>query len=76
MKYLLALIALILGIFHPIGTLSAQSLDLGGRTTRAVVIGISDYLQPLIPDLTCSQATNYSSFSHVFQLEQKKTKKY
>ncbi len=53
-------------------TLPAQVIDLGGTTTRAVVIGISDYLQPLILDLTCSQATNYSSFSHVFQLEQKK----
>jgi tetratricopeptide (TPR) repeat protein len=50
MKYLLALTALLMGIFHPVGTL-AQSIDLGGTSTRAVVIGISDYREPLIPDL-------------------------
>ena len=32
-------------------TLPAQVLDLGGSTTRAVVIGISDYQDPGIPDL-------------------------
>ncbi len=51
MKYLLALIALFSGIFHPVGTLSAQSIDIGGTTTRAVVIGISDYQDKDIPDL-------------------------
>ncbi len=50
MKYLLILIPLFSGIFHPVGTLSAQSID-NGTTTRAVVIGISDYQDPVIPDL-------------------------
>ena len=49
MKNLLALIALITGICHPERT-HAQSLDLGG-TTRAVVVGISDYQDNAIPDL-------------------------
>jgi tetratricopeptide (TPR) repeat protein len=50
MKYLLPIIALILGLFHPENT-SAQSIDLGGTTTRAVVVGISDYQDKDIPDL-------------------------
>ena len=50
MKYLPALIALLTAFCHPEGT-SAQSLDLGGGTTRAVVVGISDYQAPAIPDL-------------------------
>ncbi len=49
MKYLLALIALIAGNCHPAGTY-AQSFDTGSAT-YAVVIGISDYQEPLIPDL-------------------------
>ncbi len=31
--------------------LAAQVIDLGNTTTRAVVIGISDYQDPAIPDL-------------------------
>jgi hypothetical protein len=50
MKYLLAIIALKTTFCHPTGTY-AQSMDLGGTTTRAVVVGISDYREPLIPDL-------------------------
>ncbi len=50
MKYLLALIALITGICHPERT-CAQVIDLGGHSTRAVVIGISDYQDKDIPDL-------------------------
>ncbi len=50
MKYLLTLIALLTAFCLPEGTL-AQVIDLDGTTTRAVVIGISDYREPLIPDL-------------------------
>ncbi len=46
MKYLLALLALFTGTFT-----SAQSIDISGTTTRAVVIGISDYQDKDIPDL-------------------------
>ncbi len=49
MKNLPALIALITVLCHPEGT-SAQVINLGGATTRAVV-GISDYQDPGIPDL-------------------------
>ena len=45
-KNLLTLIALLVGI-----SATAQIIDLGGHTTRAVVIGISDYQDPGIPDL-------------------------
>ena len=50
MKYLLALITLLTAFCFPKGTV-AQSINLGGTTTRAVVVGISDYQDPLIPDL-------------------------
>jgi len=50
MKYLLALIALITTFCHPERT-HAQSIDLDASTTRAVVIGISDYQDEQIPDL-------------------------
>ncbi|MBK8566586.1 MAG: caspase family protein [Saprospiraceae bacterium] len=49
MKYLLTLIALITTFCHPAGT-CAQSID-NGTSTRAVIIGISDYQDPAIPDL-------------------------
>ncbi len=42
--------SLLTGLFHPVGT-SAQSIDISGTTTRAVVIGISDYQDVGIPDL-------------------------
>jgi Caspase domain/Tetratricopeptide repeat len=45
MKYLLALATLAIA-----ASLHAQSFD-NGTSTRAVVIGISDYREPLIPDL-------------------------
>ena len=50
MKYLLTIIALITALCHPEGT-SAQSINLDGSTTRAAVIGISDYQDPGTPDL-------------------------
>ena len=46
MKNLLSLIALLTST-----TISAQSIDLGGSSTRAVVIGITDYHDKDIPDL-------------------------
>ncbi|MBK9017577.1 MAG: caspase family protein [Saprospiraceae bacterium] len=49
MKYLLALIAIFTGFCYPEKT-SAQSIDMG-TTTRAVVVGISDYQDKDIPDL-------------------------
>ncbi len=44
--YLLALTTLLMGF-----TLPAQVIDLDGTTTRAVVVGISDYQDDKIPDL-------------------------
>jgi tetratricopeptide (TPR) repeat protein len=49
MKYHLALIAFLTAFCHPVGTY-AQSFD-AGTTTRAVVVGISDYQDKDIPDL-------------------------
>ncbi len=49
MKQLLIL-CLVSAFCHPERT-AAQVIDLDGTTTRAVVIGISDYREPLIPDL-------------------------
>ncbi|MBK8566575.1 MAG: caspase family protein [Saprospiraceae bacterium] len=49
MKYHLALIALLTAFCLPESTL-AQVIDLG-TTTRVVVVGISDYQDPAIPDL-------------------------
>ncbi len=50
MKYFLTIAALLLGTCHPARTY-AQSLDLNGSSTRAVVVGISDYQDAAIPDL-------------------------
>ncbi len=50
MKYHLALIALFTAFCLPEST-HAQSINLGGSTTRAVVVGISDYKDVGIPDL-------------------------
>ncbi len=49
MKNLLFILAFFATFFHPAMT-SAQVIDLGG-TTRAVVVGISDYQDDKIPDL-------------------------
>ncbi len=50
MKHLLTLTALLAGICHAEWTF-AQTLDLGGSSTYAVVVGISDYQDRDIPDL-------------------------
>ncbi|MBK9016870.1 MAG: hypothetical protein IPM82_23965 [Saprospiraceae bacterium] len=50
MKSFLTIFALLMGICHPVRT-PAQVIDLDGSTTRAVVVGISDYQDPEIPDL-------------------------
>ena len=50
MKYFLTITALFLGSCYPVKT-SAQVIALDEGTTRAVVIGISDYQSPNIPDL-------------------------
>lgn len=50
MKNFLFILVLLTAFFYPVWT-SAQVLNLDGGTTRAVVIGISDYLEPEIPDL-------------------------
>ncbi|MCF8243521.1 MAG: caspase family protein [Saprospiraceae bacterium] len=50
MKNLLTFLVLLAGICHPVRTLT-QTIHLNGHTTRAVVIGISDYQDEGIPDL-------------------------
>ncbi len=49
-NFLLPLLALLTAFCHPEVT-SAQVIDLDGATTRAVVVGISDYQDLEIPDL-------------------------
>jgi pentatricopeptide repeat protein len=50
MKKWLAPVVLLLGLGHPVKT-SAQSINFDNSTTRAVVVGISDYFDGKIPDL-------------------------
>ncbi len=50
MKNLLTLFALITAFCHPERT-TAQVINLEGTTTRAVVVGISDYQDEKISDL-------------------------
>lgn len=63
MKYLPSLLAFITAFFHP-ERACTQSFDLGGATTRAVVIGISAQQDSLLPDLPANRqhAEMYAAF--------------